>query len=143
MNGKTLVIVLAVAGFANASGTAQLARPDQAAVDVYRAAITSAASGRQPRAIETAFSALGTMSFNKVPNAVTRVAILDLNTGKVTEPVNVDTHHQMFCVGLALLADGRVLINGGSNDHATTICNPTTNKWTRGPLMNSAAEPCA
>ncbi len=82
------------------------------------------------------FSALDDMSFNKVPDAVTKVAILDLKTGKVTEPINVNTHHQMFCVGLALLADGRVLINGGSNDSATTIYDPKTNKWIRGPLMN-------
>jgi galactose oxidase len=82
------------------------------------------------------FSAYSDTTFNKVPNTVTKVAILNLKTGKVTEPINVNTHHQMFCVGLALLADGRVLINGGSNDRATTIYNPTTNKWTRGPLMN-------
>ncbi len=42
----------------------------------------------------------------------------------------------MFCTGLALLADGRVLINGGSNDKATTVYDPTTNTWTQGSLMN-------
>jgi galactose oxidase len=42
----------------------------------------------------------------------------------------------MFCTGLAVLADGRVLINGGSNDSATTIYDPTTDTWTVGPLMN-------
>jgi galactose oxidase len=82
------------------------------------------------------FSALDAMSSSKVRDAVTKVAVLDLNTGRVTEPIDVNTHHQMFCVGLALLADGRVLINGGSNDSATTIYDPATNKWTQGPLMN-------
>ena len=82
------------------------------------------------------FSAFDGMTFNKTPNTITKVAILDLNTGKVTEPANINTHHQMFCTGLALLADGRVLINGGSNDRATTIYNPVTNAWTVGPLMN-------
>ena len=82
------------------------------------------------------FSALDTMNSNKTADAITKVAILDLNTGKVTEPTDVNTHHQMFCVGLALLADGRVLINGGSSDSATTIYDPATNTWTQGPLMN-------
>jgi galactose oxidase len=82
------------------------------------------------------FSAVDNMAFNTTPDTITKVAILDLNTGKVTEPANINTHHQMFCEGLALLADGRVLINGGSNDRATTIYNPATNTWTVGPLMN-------
>ncbi|HEV2240152.1 MAG TPA: discoidin domain-containing protein [Streptosporangiaceae bacterium] len=82
------------------------------------------------------FSAFDNTAFNQTPDTITKVAILDLNTGKVTEPINIDTHHQMFCEGLALLADGRVLINGGSNDRATTIYNPVTNTWTVGPLMN-------
>ena len=82
------------------------------------------------------FSAVTTTAFNLIPDTITKVAILDLNTGKVTGPVDINTHHQMFCEGLAILPDGRVLINGGSNDRATTIYNPTTNTWTVGPLMN-------
>ncbi len=82
------------------------------------------------------FSAVDTMNYTMVPDTITNVAVLDLKTGKVSEPQHVNTHHQMFCEGLALLADGRVLINGGSNDRATTIYNPYTNKWTIGPLMN-------
>ncbi|HUA42341.1 MAG TPA: discoidin domain-containing protein [Streptosporangiaceae bacterium] len=82
------------------------------------------------------FSAVGTMDYTMTMNTVTNVAVLDLKTGKVSEPIHVHTHHQMFCEGLALLANGSVLINGGSNDRATTIYNPYTNKWTIGPLMN-------
>jgi galactose oxidase len=42
----------------------------------------------------------------------------------------------MFCEGLAMLPDGSVLINGGSNDTATTIYNPYTDTWSIGPQMN-------
>jgi galactose oxidase len=82
------------------------------------------------------FSAFDDMTFNKTPDTITKVAILDLSTGKVTEPLGINTHHQMFCEGLAILADGRVLINGGSNDRASTIYDPAMNTWTVGPLMN-------
>jgi galactose oxidase len=82
------------------------------------------------------FSAVDDMAFDKTRDAITKVAILDLKTGRVTEPTDINTHHQMFCEGIAMLPDGRVLINGGSNDSATTIYNPATNTWSVGPLMN-------
>jgi galactose oxidase len=82
------------------------------------------------------FSAFDNMNYSTTPDTITKVAVLDLATGKVSAPLDVNTHHQMFCEGLAILADGRVLINGGSNDRATTIYNPATNTWSVGPLMN-------
>jgi galactose oxidase len=82
------------------------------------------------------FSAESGTAFTLTPDTITNVAILDLKTGVVTEPIDENTNHQMFCEGLALLPDGRVLINGGSNDTATTIYNPMTNTWSVGPLMN-------
>jgi galactose oxidase len=82
------------------------------------------------------FSAYDGMAYDHTADTITKVAILDLSTGKVTEPIDVNTHHQMFCEGLAILADGRVLINGGSNDRATTIYDSVSNTWSVGPLMN-------
>lgn len=81
------------------------------------------------------FSAFDDMAYDKT-TAITKVAIYDLATGKVTEPADVNTNHQMFCEGLAILADGRVLINGGSNNTATTIYDPVANTWAVGPHMN-------
>ncbi|MEH0844874.1 discoidin domain-containing protein [Micromonospora sp. CPCC 205711] len=80
------------------------------------------------------FAAVGDMRFDKT-GATTIVSILDLATGVVSPPANINTQHQMFCSGLAVLADGRVLINGGSTDGATTIYNPALNSWTTGPRM--------
>ena len=82
------------------------------------------------------FSAVDNMAFDTTPDTITKVAVLDLKTGQVTEPADINTHHQMFCEGIAMLGDGRVLINGGSNDSATTIYDPASNTWSVGPLMN-------
>jgi galactose oxidase len=82
------------------------------------------------------FSAYTDTTFSTTPITITKVAILDLNTGKITEPMDINTHHQMFCEGLAILPDGRLLIIGGSNDSATTIYDPVANSWTIGPLLN-------
>lgn len=82
------------------------------------------------------FSAYMSTGYDKTM-ANTWVSILDLATGAVSLPSNVtSTNHQMFCTGLALLADGRVLIDGGSTDRATTLYDPNDDSWTEGPLLN-------
>lgn len=44
--------------------------------------------------------------------------------------------HNMFCTGTTNLADGRILMNGGSQDRATTIYDPASNLLTRVQNMN-------
>jgi hypothetical protein len=61
MAGRLVIITIALVGIGTTRGLAQLSTSDQAAVDSYRSAITSADSGRPSRAIETAFSALVSM----------------------------------------------------------------------------------
>jgi hypothetical protein len=61
MDGRRLIITIALVGFGTSRGLAQLSTSDQAAVDAYRAAIRSAESGRSSRGIEAAFSALVSM----------------------------------------------------------------------------------
>ncbi len=81
------------------------------------------------------FAAYDAMNFSRT-GTVTRVCMIDLGTRGAGPTVTVDTHHEMFCTGLALLSDGRLLVNGGSSDSATTIYDPATDTWIRGPLMN-------
>ena len=42
----------------------------------------------------------------------------------------------MFCPGTARLADGRIMITGGSSSEAVTFYNPKSDQWTIGPKMN-------
>ncbi len=65
-------------------------------------------------------------------------AIFDPVTGVSQQRVVTETEHDMFCPGTTMLADGRVLINGGSSSQRTTFYNPANNAWTIGPLMNIA-----
>jgi galactose oxidase len=62
-------------------------------------------------------------------NGKTQTAILDLNTGVVTPLTVSNTGHDMFCPGVSILADGRILISGGSNSAKSTIYDPATNTW--------------
>jgi galactose oxidase len=71
-------------------------------------------------------------------NGYTQTSILDLSTGVVSPATVVNTGHDMFCPGISMLADGRIMISGGANSSKTTIYNPKTNTWTSGPDMKIA-----
>jgi galactose oxidase len=66
----------------------------------------------------------------------TQTAILNLTTGAVSEDTVTNTDHNMFCPGIAILANGDVMVTGGLSDQQTSIYDPTTNQWTAGPQMN-------
>ncbi|MEW2811133.1 discoidin domain-containing protein [Streptomyces massasporeus] len=71
-------------------------------------------------------------------NGYTQTAILDLKTNKVTQRRIDNTGHDMFCPGIAMLADGRVLVTGGSNADKASIYDPATDEWSRTSEMNIA-----
>jgi hypothetical protein len=70
----------------------------------------------------------------------TRATLWDPETGTQT-PVWVDTGYNVFCSGLAHLADGRLFLAGGNLDSAlhgirqTHVFDPSTNTWSLGPNM--------
>ncbi|MBI1889673.1 MAG: hypothetical protein HYS18_03420, partial [Burkholderiales bacterium] len=46
-----------------------------------------------------------------------------------------ETGHDMFCPGTSLLADGRILVNGGTSSQKTSIYDASANTWISGAPM--------
>jgi galactose oxidase len=83
------------------------------------------------------FSAYQTHSFGGA-NGYTQFADFNYKTGAVSRRTVSNTQHDMFCPGMSSLADGRVVVTGGANAEVTSIYNPATNDFTRGPNMQIA-----
>ena len=83
-----------------------------------------------------AWSAYSPIAYSK-DKGYTQFAIMDLSTGKVSPAQVLNTGHDMFCPGISMLPDGRIMISGGSDSAKTTLYNPATNTWSSGPDMKT------
>ncbi|HEU4346737.1 MAG TPA: discoidin domain-containing protein [Actinoplanes sp.] len=67
----------------------------------------------------------------------TVTAVYDPATGVVTQRTVTETGHDMFCPGISVLRDGRIVVTGGNDSAKTSIYNPATNAWATGPVMTT------
>ena len=68
----------------------------------------------------------------------TYTSLYDPATGAIMPGVENSMMADMFCSGLAYLADGRLMVNGGSNSMHTAIYDPIADTWTSDAMMNIA-----
>ena len=66
----------------------------------------------------------------------TQTLLYDPDTGQVSQRQVSNTGHDMFCPGIANLADGRILVNGGSSAAETSIYDPVSDSWQDAADMN-------
>ncbi|WP_134739263.1 galactose oxidase-like domain-containing protein [Nocardioides sp. 503] len=81
------------------------------------------------------WSAYATDDYDPQAMGYTQTAILDLDTMKVSRRLVTKTRHDMFCPGVAMLPDGRIMVTGGSNANQTSIYDPKRDTWKAGPPM--------
>jgi galactose oxidase len=71
-------------------------------------------------------------------NGFTATAVFDPETLAVTQRWVAETGHDMFCPGTSLLADGRLLVNGGASSQKTSIYNYANDTWSASYPMQVA-----
>jgi YVTN family beta-propeller protein len=75
-------------------------------------------------------------SFSTGVTGRTYTALFDPTTQASSEALVTNTGHNMFCPGTTNLADGRLLVNGGIANTATSLYDPVTNTWSTAASMN-------
>jgi galactose oxidase len=66
----------------------------------------------------------------------TYTGVFNPGTETSTDVLVTNTGADMFCPGIAVLPDGRVLVNGGSSSPKTSIFSPATSTWSTSGEMN-------
>ncbi|KAJ6437071.1 galactose oxidase [Purpureocillium lavendulum] len=73
--------------------------------------------------------------FEGSPGGWTMTSTWDPTTGEVAERNVTNIGHDMFCPGLSLDANGRVVVTGGNNAQKTSFYDSTGGGWLPGPDM--------
>ncbi|KAI1871919.1 hypothetical protein JX265_005905 [Neoarthrinium moseri] len=109
--------------------------------DIIRLPIIPVAAYVVPESPDTSrmliFAAWGGTTFGGA-GGETQFADYNWKTGTVSQKTISNTNHDMFCPGISQLEDGRIIITGGSDAEKTSIYNPKTNTFARGPDMKVA-----
>ncbi|KAH6660917.1 kelch domain-containing protein [Truncatella angustata] len=109
--------------------------------DLIRFPIIPVAAYVVPEAPDTSrmlvFSSWGATTFGGA-GGYTQFADYNWKTGAISQRQVSNTNHDMFCPGMSQLQDGKLVITGGSDAEKTSIYDPKTNNFTRGPDMNVA-----
>lgn len=71
-----------------------------------------------------------------IAGANTITTVFDPQTTTATPAQYASTGHNMFCPGTTNLADGRILVNGGSSNTNTSIYDASTGAWTPSGAMS-------
>ena len=69
-------------------------------------------------------------------STATYTTLFDPTTNTATEQFVSNTGHGMFCSGTSNLADGRLLVTGGSAASATSLYDPVANTWKAAAKLN-------
>ncbi|TVY51290.1 Galactose oxidase [Lachnellula cervina] len=74
--------------------------------------------------------------FHSTPGGQTVTSQWDPITNEISERVVTNTHHDMFCPGIAIDGTGMLIVTGGNDATVTSLYDAVQDKWIEGPDMN-------
>ena len=82
------------------------------------------------------WSSYNPSTFGGSNNAQTITATYTPGNQLVTSQLITNTGHDMFCEGLSVDFNGRLVATGGNTDAATSIFDPTSTSWSKGAVCS-------
>lgn len=82
------------------------------------------------------WSAQGTTYFGSNGGLATYTTVFDPASGTSTPTVTTNPGQEMFCEGLSMLADGGILVSGGSDAGKTSRFDPQKGSWSAAGTLN-------
>jgi galactose oxidase len=82
------------------------------------------------------WSARGPTYFGSNGGLATYTTVFDPASGTTTPAVTTNPGQEMFCEGLSMLADGGILVSGGSDAGKTSRFDPRTGAWSAAGTLN-------
>ncbi len=89
-----------------------------------------------------AWSSYTPSSFGGSPGTTTYTATYNPGSGLVTQAIISNIDHDMFCEGLSLDFNGKIISTGGNTDAATSTFDPTSQAWTALAVSIPLCCPC-
>ncbi|KAM5347441.1 hypothetical protein ACJ41O_010446 [Fusarium nematophilum] len=71
-------------------------------------------------------------------NGRTQTAAWDPAMNIITQREVTETGHDMFCPGTSMDADGQIVVTGGGDAQSTSLYDPVSGRWIKGPDMKIA-----
>jgi galactose oxidase len=75
-------------------------------------------------------------TFTNGPGGQTLTSVYDPASQTVSQRLVTNTGHDMFCPGISMDANGRVIVTGGNDSPKTSIFDPGSDSWIPGSNMN-------
>ena len=103
--------------------------------DVVATSVDAVAAANLPDGRILSWAANDRISYNG-PGGKTYTEILDPVARTASTYLVAETGHDMFCPGTGMLPDGRIFVNGGTDDRRTSIYDPATGRWSTAAPMS-------
>jgi len=84
------------------------------------------------------WSAFSPSTFKDSDRQTTITASYDPSTQLVSEAIITNVGHDMFCEGLSMDFQGRIMSAGGNSDYATSLYDSAADSWTKGGVSQAA-----